>query len=376
MQEELIQQLLAAQEVSENAAAAAAVQYAAAVPAEPRTPQPAAGVADTFDDGSFDDGVESSLLERHRQAAGDEEMARVLQRMEMGNAADDERDPEMEDPVWGKLVVEQVGGPRPHQVLCFAFCPCLVGPTLRWERRTMLGGLSVPVLLCDSGKSAVIRRLMKTWAVGFGAVQVAMLLQALTVGGGGLAPTSVNPMLGPWPSVLVIQGAKVASLIVYRHQYWRLMTPLLLHAGLIHLVVNLGIQLRIERGIVAYSEPAAITVGSSGALCGLMGAWLAEIVLRWGSAQQPGGGDMAQRMTSLVICSVNIAVTLGFSFVPYIDWAAHVGGLVGGLLVGSALFCVTARARRAAWGVLGAVVVGGMGQWQGQPRLHMVCLDE
>eukprot|EP00611_Tribonema_gayanum_P025929 TRINITY_DN603_c0_g1_i2.p1 TRINITY_DN603_c0_g1~~TRINITY_DN603_c0_g1_i2.p1 ORF type:complete len:266 (-),score=59.69 TRINITY_DN603_c0_g1_i2:2366-3109(-) len=204
-QEELIQQLLAAQEVSENAAAAAAVQYAAAVPAEPRTPQPAAGVADAFDDGSFDDGVESSLLERHRQSAGDEEMARVLQRMEMGNAADDERDPEMEDPVWGKLVVEQAGGPRPHQVLCFAFCPCLVGPTLRWERRTMLWGLSVPVPLCDSVKSAVIRRLMKTWAVGFGAVQVAMLLQALTVGGGGLAPTSVNPMLGPWPSVLVIQ---------------------------------------------------------------------------------------------------------------------------------------------------------------------------
>jgi membrane associated rhomboid family serine protease len=52
-------------------------------------------------------------------------------------------------------------------------------------------------------------------------------------------------MLGPWPSALVIQGAKVTALVVYRGQWWRLLTPLLLHAGLIHLVVNLGIQLRI-----------------------------------------------------------------------------------------------------------------------------------
>lgn len=40
-------------------------------------------------------------------------------------------------------------------------------------------------------------------------------------------------------------GAKNAALIVYRHEWWRLLTPMLLHAGLIHLAVNVLIQLRV-----------------------------------------------------------------------------------------------------------------------------------
>jgi len=45
--------------------------------------------------------------------------------------------------------------------------------------------------------------------------------------------------------VLNTLGAKNAALIVYRHEWWRLLTPMLLHAGFIHLAVNVLIQLRV-----------------------------------------------------------------------------------------------------------------------------------
>lgn len=55
-------------------------------------------------------------------------------------------------------------------------------------------------------------------------------------------------------------GAKNAALIVYRYEYWRLLTPMLLHAGFIHLAVNVLIQLRVgvmlelEWGLARYAS--------------------------------------------------------------------------------------------------------------------------
>jgi membrane associated rhomboid family serine protease len=73
----------------------------------------------------------------------------------------------------------------------------------------------------------------------------------------------VNPMIGPWPDVLVNDGAKDAAMIMYRDQWWRLLTPMLLHvgrplfrtfphhslhlrnAGVVHILVNVLVQLRV-----------------------------------------------------------------------------------------------------------------------------------
>ena len=75
-------------------------------------------------------------------------------------------------------------------------------------------------------------------------VQVLMLVVTIIISE-GFAPMKLNPMIGPWPTVLNSLGAKNAALITYRGELWRLFTPMLLHAGLIHLAVNVLIQLRV-----------------------------------------------------------------------------------------------------------------------------------
>ena len=74
-------------------------------------------------------------------------------------------------------------------------------------------------------------------------VQVAVMI-AMWIDG-GVASQSVNPMIGPSPAVLVRWGAKEMSLMVYEGEWWRLISPIGLHAGLWHILCNVFIQLRI-----------------------------------------------------------------------------------------------------------------------------------
>ncbi|KAL6070213.1 Rho1-Guanine Exchange Factor-like protein, variant 2 [Balamuthia mandrillaris] len=73
-------------------------------------------------------------------------------------------------------------------------------------------------------------------------VQVVMLVEALAMG--GFAPLHENPMIGPPTDTLVKLGAKDVDLIKEDYQVWRFITPVFLHAGIIHLFFNLLFQLR------------------------------------------------------------------------------------------------------------------------------------
>ncbi|RYH32444.1 rhomboid family intramembrane serine protease [archaeon] len=55
-----------------------------------------------------------------------------------------------------------------------------------------------------------------------------------------------NPYYGPPVETLVLFGAKEAGLIVYRNQWWRLLTSIMLHGGIIHIVPNALLQVNMS----------------------------------------------------------------------------------------------------------------------------------
>lgn len=59
----------------------------------------------------------------------------------------------------------------------------------------------------------------------------------------GIAPMKMNPMIGPYPDALSYWGGKNSYEILYDGEYWRMVSPILLHAGIIHLICNVAVQL-------------------------------------------------------------------------------------------------------------------------------------
>lgn len=136
-------------------------------------------------------------------------------------------------------------------------------------------------------------------------------------------------------------------------QLWRLGTSMFLHAGAGHLIGNclalyvLGVALEhalgagrmlaayVTSGIVGALASVAMgpgpSVGASGAIFGVMGAVLAMLYRyrhAWEVRDKRVGGVLAA--WALYILAVGLIT-------PYVDNAAHVGGLACGLLLGSRL---------------------------------------
>lgn len=120
----------------------------------------------------------------------------------------------------------------------------------------------------------------------------------------GYAPKSENPLLGPPATTMVRYGAKQAGLIKYKSEWWRLLSAVMLHAGIMHIVTNVFIQFRVggylelifgtfEWAIIYFASGIfgnicsciflsdSVGVGSSGAVLGMLCAWLVWIIFRW-----------------------------------------------------------------------------------------------
>ncbi len=86
---------------------------------------------------------------------------------------------------------------------------------------------------------------------------------------GGIAPLSENMNIGPPTATFVEMGAKVAYLMRFYHEVWRyfvccgiviglslaiyrFIAPLFLHAGVLHILLNLVAQFRL--GVVTEQE--------------------------------------------------------------------------------------------------------------------------
>lgn len=210
---------------------------------------------------------------------------------------------------------------------------------------------------CSGHAGRAWRKFLLSWSVGLGLLQIAFLVVAIALHGGLMAP-DLNPMLGPHYHVFDRLGAKNAARIRWRSEWWRLLSPMLLHAGWLHLLGNLSVQLRtgvmleavwgsaawlcIYLASGAYgvlgsciATPGHLGVGSSGALCGLLGGWGCFLLITW---NQTSPVDVKLRNAQTASVGISVLMIVGLSFLPLMDLAAHVGGLLMGAAVSMALF--------------------------------------
>jgi rhomboid protease GluP len=237
----------------------------------------------------------------------------------------------------------------------------LEGDTKRSQRRNMRFHFSSLSEGTSFGEGSVVVKQQVAWGcIVLSALQFAILTTQVLLC--GVAALSINPTIGPYPDAFSEWGGKNAYLLVEGQQYFRYITPVFLHVGYLHLLVNVFFQLEtcayLERewgffqwisiylisgfgSCLAASaiEPNTIGVCSSGALMGLFGARISQAVL-WTvfetEADYIGQGSIMFERLGSIVCSA--AVLFCLTFLTYIDWAGHLGGLCTGFLVGFIVF--------------------------------------
>ncbi|MCW2598666.1 MAG: Rhomboid family protein [Frankiales bacterium] len=195
-----------------------------------------------------------------------------------------------------------------------------------------------------------------------------------TVTGTGLVfggnPSSIfeKLALAPTDHVAVQNGQLVIAHGVAQGEYYRLLTSMFLHFGIIHIALNmyclflLGPALEQAFGRLRFAAvylvsglsgaalsyllgpPNEQAAGASGAVFGLFAAFFV--------LQRRRGGDVTQIAT---VIGINLAFSvIGSSF---IDWRGHVGGLIGGALVAAAIVYAPAGPRRWLYQAVGTAAV-------------------
>lgn len=210
-----------------------------------------------------------------------------------------------------------------------------------------------------------------TWALIGANVAIFVLLASIA--------RTINPSAPSYQSALIELGAKVNALID-AGQTWRFVTPMFLHVGAFHLLVNMyslyAIGPQVERlygtarflliylvsGVVgvaaSYAYPmnkAVVSAGASGALFGLLGVLLV-FGLRYRS-ELPGMFRQAFSPRGLIpVLLLNLFLTFSISA---IDKGAHLGGLAAGAALGAAIPYFRPDERRASlvWRILACLAV-------------------
>jgi membrane associated rhomboid family serine protease len=136
-------------------------------------------------------------------------------------------------------------------------------------------------------------------------------------------------------------------------QWWRLLTNIFLHGGLMHLIFNmyglLFVSIFLEpilgraKFIIAYFlcgllaslasiwwHPATLSVGASGAIFGLYGVLTALLTTN--------KADASSKRGLLINNAIFIVINLIIGFTGGIDNAAHIGGLFTGFIIGYIMY--------------------------------------
>lgn len=155
-------------------------------------------------------------------------------------------------------------------------------------------------------------------------------------------------IFNPQTEKLIFWGANVRELTI-NGEWWRLISCMFIHIGILHLLMNLyalvfiGVLLEPligkNRFIIAYLitgfiastsslywNTFAISAGASGAIFGLFGVFLALLTT--------SHVDKSIKKPMLLYISIYIGINLINGLKDGIDAAAHVGGLISGLVIG------------------------------------------
>ncbi|MCA1833649.1 MAG: rhomboid family intramembrane serine protease [Actinomycetota bacterium] len=164
------------------------------------------------------------------------------------------------------------------------------------------------------------------------------------------------------PQTLLQFGALPSPLP--KSEWWRMITAMFVHIGLLHLLFNVWALMLFGPALEErYGRPrflivyivsgisgsafslaftgAGLAAGASGAVFGILGAWLAFFVRHRNVPALRG-----QLRSLLFLIGINLAfgATAG-----HIDNFAHVGGLVAGFAIGAALEWSSRKVRPLSW---------------------------
>jgi rhomboid protease GluP len=208
-----------------------------------------------------------------------------------------------------------------------------------------------------------------------------------------MALAGVSMLDNPSGQDLIRWGANFGPLTV-SGQWWRLLTCVFVHGGLLHIGFNMWCLWdlgRIAESVYGHWtfaavyliaglasslasliwKPAVLSVGASGAIFGIAGALIASFYL----------GEFSLPRTALSGTLRSVLVFVGYNLffgavIARTDNAAHIGGLLMGLLLG-ALIAKFAPAhddflRRIAVLLVGALVMAGTVMWLQRSRAYML----
>jgi rhomboid protease GluP len=182
-----------------------------------------------------------------------------------------------------------------------------------------------------------------------GVTQIIFGINAAVFLGMALATSTIMDFPG---RELVLWGGNVGALTI-SGEWWRLLTNIFVHAGIIHIAFNmwclwnLGALCESLYGRWTYTaiylicgvgaslasaawHPYVPSVGASGAIFGLAGALIAAFKLGEFSLPRSALAGTLRSLGAFVVYNL----IFGFA-IPGIDNAAHIGGLITGLIVGA-----------------------------------------
>jgi rhomboid protease GluP len=155
-----------------------------------------------------------------------------------------------------------------------------------------------------------------------------------------------------FPNFWFIENLSGVNLYIMEGEFWRLITPIFMHSGFSHMLFNsfslvlfgpalermLGgprfLLVYLVSGLIAnvatlMIEPLTYThVGSSGAIFGLFGYYIALIIFH---------KNMLSKQNSQIIITLCV-ISLVMTFIePNINITAHLFGLLGGFVLGATI---------------------------------------